>query len=45
MDKSILDVIHESASELHDVGVMDDVTMREFDVLCLPEIKLTPKES
>lgn len=39
MDKSILDVVHESAKELHDIGVMDEVTMREFDALCLPPVK------
>jgi len=40
MNKSILEVIHESASELHDAGVMDTLTLREFDALCLPKIKL-----
>jgi putative transcriptional regulator len=39
MDKSILEVMHESAKDLHDAGVMDDVTMREFDALCLPPVK------
>ena len=39
MDKSILDTIHESAKELHNAGVMNDVTLREFDALCLPPIK------
>ena len=39
MDKSILEVIHESASDLHDAGVMNTLTMREFDALCLPKIK------
>lgn len=39
MDKSILDTIHESAKDLHNAGVMNDVTLREFDVLCLPPIK------
>ena len=37
-DKTILEVVHESAQELHDAGVMDSITMHEFDVLCLPEI-------
>jgi putative transcriptional regulator len=40
MDKSILDVVHEGAKDLHDAGVMDDVTMREFDALCLPIVKV-----
>lgn len=39
MDKSILEVVHESAKELHDAEVMDEVTMREFDALCLPPVK------
>ncbi len=39
MDKSILDTIHESAKELHDAGVLNDVTLREFDALCLPPVK------
>ncbi len=39
MNKSILEVVHESASDLHEVGVMNDLTMREFDALCLPKIK------
>lgn len=40
MDKSILEVVHESAKELRDAGVMDEVTMREFDALCLPPVKV-----
>lgn len=39
MDKSILDTIHQSAKELHDAGVMSDITLREFAVLCLPQNK------
>lgn len=39
MDKSILEVVHESAKDLHDAGFMKDVTMREFDAMCLPPIK------
>ena len=39
MDKSILEVVHEGAKDLHDIGVMDDMTMREFDALCLPPVK------
>ena len=39
MDKSILDTIHESAKGLHKAGVMSDVTLREFDALCLPPVK------
>ena len=31
--------VHETATGLHEVGVIDAVTMREFDALCLPPIK------
>ena len=40
MDKSILEVVHESAKDLHDAGLLNEVTMREFDVLCLPPVKI-----
>lgn len=40
MDKSILEVVHDSAKELRDAGVMDEVTMREFDALYLPPVKV-----
>jgi putative transcriptional regulator len=39
MNKSILEVVHETANDLHKAGVMGDMTMREFDALCLPEVK------
>ena len=39
MDKQILDVVHDSARELYQAGVMKETTMREFDALCLPKIK------
>ena len=39
MDKSILEVVHNSAKDLHGAGVMDEMTLREFDVLCLPPVK------
>ena len=45
MGDSILDAVHETAQDLHKAGVMDAVTMREFDALCLPPVKkYTPKE-
>ncbi len=37
--KSISDVIHESISDLHEIGLVDDITMRTFDAQCLPEVK------
>lgn len=39
MNKSILDVIHETAQDLHSAGVMKETTLREFDALCLPPVK------
>lgn len=45
MEKSILEVCHESAQRLHKAGLMDLTTMREFDALCLdPVKKLSPKQ-
>ena len=35
----ILEEMHETARGLHRAGLMDEVTMREFDALCLPTIK------
>lgn len=35
----ILKAVHETARDLRKAGVMNDVTMREFDVLCLPPVK------
>lgn len=35
---AILDAVHDTAKGLHKVGVMDQVTLREFDRLCLPPI-------
>lgn len=39
MKKSILEALHESARDLHQAGVVPDVTLREFDALCLPPVK------
>jgi putative transcriptional regulator len=36
---AILEAVHETATGLHDAGVMDRVTLREFDRLCLPPIE------
>ena len=38
-NKSILEVVHETADGLHKAGVMDAKTMREFNALCLPPVK------
>ena len=37
--KNISEVVHESVSDLHEIGLVDEVTMREFDAQCLPEVK------
>ncbi len=39
MDKSILEVVHDSAKELHEAGLVKDITLREFDALCLPPVE------
>ncbi|BAZ16240.1 hypothetical protein NIES4071_81150 [Calothrix sp. NIES-4071] len=36
---AILDAVHETAKGLHKAGVMNQVTMREFERLCLPPIE------
>ena len=33
MKKSILDMVHDSAKDLHAAGVMKESTLREFDAL------------
>jgi len=39
MDKSILDVVHETAQDLHAADAMKETTLREFDAMCLPPVK------
>ncbi len=38
--KSILETVHDTAKGLHDAKLMDVKTMREFDALCLPPVKV-----
>lgn len=41
----ILAAVHETATGLHAAGVMDRVTLREFDRLCLPPVEpLEPEQ-
>lgn len=41
----ILEAVHETARGLHVAGVMSQVTLREFDQLCLPPVEpLLPEE-
>lgn len=43
--KSILETVHETAKGLHQEGLVDTQTMREFDALCLTPVKeLTPTQ-
>ena len=45
MKKSILDVVHESAKGLFDIGLIDTKTMHSFDAKCLPPVKkLSPSQ-
>jgi putative transcriptional regulator len=37
--KSILEVVHETAQGFYEIGLMDAMTMREFDALCLPPVE------
>ncbi|MFC4701485.1 helix-turn-helix domain-containing protein [Glaciecola siphonariae] len=39
MKNSILDVVHDTAKELNEAGVMNKQTLREFDALCLPKVE------
>jgi putative transcriptional regulator len=36
---AILEAVHETAKDLHEADVIDQITMREFDRLCLPPIE------
>lgn len=46
MTKSrLMNELHETAEGLYKAGLMDEQTMREFDVMCLPKIKeFTPTQ-
>lgn len=45
MKKSISEVVHESAKDLYEAGLMKVETMRTFDALCLPPVRqLSPQE-
>ena len=39
---SILEAVHATATGLHRAGAMDQVTLREFDRLCLPAVEDLP---
>jgi len=45
MKKSILEVVHESVEGLYDAGLVDAITMHEFNAMCLTPIeRLSPRE-
>lgn len=45
MNKSILEVVHESARGLYDAGLMNVETLHTFDAMCLPPVRdLTPRQ-
>lgn len=35
----VLKSVHASARRLHEAGLLDGLTMREFDALCLPPLR------
>ena len=42
---NIMAAVHETAEDLHEAGLMDKFTMREFDELCLTPIRhFVPEE-
>lgn len=42
---AVLHAVHETAQGLHKAGVMDPITLREFDQLCLPPVEpLAPEQ-
>ena len=42
---AILEAVHQTAKGLRKAGVMDQVTLREFDRLCLPPVEpLKPEQ-
>ena len=42
---AILEAVHETAKGLYKAGAMDQITLREFDRLCLPPVEpLEPEQ-
>lgn len=37
--RAVLEAVHSTARGLHEAGAMRAQTMREFDALCLPEVR------
>jgi putative transcriptional regulator len=36
---AILEAVYETATALHKAGVIDEVTLREFDIMCLSSVE------
>jgi putative transcriptional regulator len=39
MSNSILDSVKDTITDLHSAGLVDDVTMKNIESLCIPEVK------
>jgi putative transcriptional regulator len=39
MKKKLLEVAHEAANDLYEAGVIDAITMREYETLCIPPVR------
>jgi len=39
MNKIMIEIAHETVKGLYNIGLVDQMTMHEFDALCLPKIK------
>src|ERR1700733_1231566 len=45
MEKSILEMVHESVEGLYDAGLVDATTLHEFNAICLTPVEiLSPRE-
>jgi len=45
INKTMTEVVYETVKGLHKIGLVDQMTMHEFDALCLPKIRaLRPKK-
>ncbi|APS59022.1 hypothetical protein [Piscirickettsia salmonis] len=45
MSKNLIEALHETAKDFHDAGVISEQIMREFDAMCLSEVKgYTPNQ-
>jgi putative transcriptional regulator len=38
MKKTLLEIAHEMATDLYEAGVIDAVTMREYESICIPPV-------